>query len=313
MNLMAAASEFEAELGGDDSAAAISRITGNADLHASPKSCPVRVQRYHYWIRRSGRGCRLWDTVAKSKPVSYHRPMRAVLAVYLLCAVFVSAQGVPAKVQTGSRVPAVTIRFTGQDSNSYKFLIQNTSGQSVTAFDVLLVPRGVPKRGNRFLCQGRCSDSNDIDTIDTPAIRAGGTKAVSYAAGTIAGGAVIVEAAIFDSGTYGGSERAAAYLIADQMGDQAEFDGIVSAVDKILGSSGPQSSGKGAQIGAALAGLATDADSATMAAFYRWFPNLKDCDGQFPGMMKNVRHRKNKMCRRGLISFWRAAMFQTRR
>jgi hypothetical protein len=36
MNVVAAASKLKAELGGDDSAAAVGWITGDADLHGSP-------------------------------------------------------------------------------------------------------------------------------------------------------------------------------------------------------------------------------------------------------------------------------------
>src|SRR5258708_31191179 len=41
MNLVAPASEFKAEFGGDNSAAAVGWITGDANLHAAPDSSPT--------------------------------------------------------------------------------------------------------------------------------------------------------------------------------------------------------------------------------------------------------------------------------
>ncbi len=41
MNLVAAASQFQAQFGGDYSAAAVGRITGDADLHAPPGASPT--------------------------------------------------------------------------------------------------------------------------------------------------------------------------------------------------------------------------------------------------------------------------------
>ncbi len=188
----------------------------------------------------------------------------------------------------GSRVPSVSIRFARQESGDYRFSIQNSSGHNITAYDVLLVPSGVPKKDNHFVCQGRCSDSQQIGDIDQPVIKAGGTSEVTYEIGQVTGGAVILEAAVFDNGTYAGSERAAAVLIANQLGNQAEFDRIVPTVDTVLATTGPQNVGKATQINSALAGLPVDADSDEMAAFIRWFPNLRDCSSRFPQIMQEL-------------------------
>jgi hypothetical protein len=227
-------------------------------------------------------------SVAKVESDLYHSRMKTALALCCACAIPAWAQSVPPKVHMGSRVPGVSVQFAGQENKSYKFLIENRTGHNITAFDVLLVPSGVPKKGNRFLCQGRCSESREIDNIDGPAIKAGVTKQVTYDAATVTGGAVVVEAAIFDDGSYGGSERAAAYLVANQIGDQAEFDRIVNAIDTIMAGTGPQITGKGIRIEAELAGIPVDSDPTMMATFYRWFPNVRDCNGRFPAIMRNV-------------------------
>ena len=188
----------------------------------------------------------------------------------------------------GSRVPSVTVRLVGQANNSYKFLIQNGNAHSITAFEVLLVPRGVAKKGGRFRCQGRCSPSSEVDSAETAAIKAGGTTLLEYDSATVAGGAVVVEAAVFDDGSYAGSERAAAFLIANQIADQAEFDRIVPAVENIMASKIPPSVGKAARIESQLVDLPVDVDSTMLATFYRWFPNLRDCNSHFPHVMQEV-------------------------
>lgn len=229
-----------------------------------------------------------WSSVAKAQFLTYDFRMKAAVAFGLLCAIPAWAQTISPKIQVESRVPSVTIRLVGEQGGSYKFFIENASAHNVTAFDVLLVPSGVQKKGHRFLCQSRCLESQEIQNIDKPAIKAGGTAVVTYEMATVKGGAVVLEAAIFDDATYAGSERAAAFLVADQLGNQTEFDRIVSAVDNILASTGPQNAGKATQIVSALARLPVDADSATMVDFYRWFPNLRDCGGQFPQIMKGA-------------------------
>jgi hypothetical protein len=214
--------------------------------------------------------------------------MKTALACCLVFVIPVWPQSVPAKVQMGSRVPSVTVRLVGQATKSYKFLIQNGNAHSITAFEVLLVPRGVANKGGRFLCQGRCSPSSEVDSAETAAIKAGGTTPVEYDSATVAGGAVVVEAAVFDDGSYAGSERAAAFLIANQIADQAEFDRIVPAVENIMASKIPPNVGKAARIESQLADLPVDVDSTMLATFYRWFPNLRDCNSHFPHMMKEV-------------------------
>ena len=223
--------------------------------------------------------------------------MKAALTLGLLCAapLFAFAQTGSSndktqgpKVRTGSRVSGVTVRFAAQDGGDYKFWIQNRSGHAITAYDVLLVPSGVKMKNNHFLCQGRCAENHEIKTVDQPAIKAGDTVPFTYDAAAVKGGAVVLETAVFDDASYEGNERAAAYLVAQQLGQQGEFDRIVFAVEQILDSTGPQNADKASRIYSAMAGLAVDADSATIVTFERWFPNVRDCAQRFPQVMKSA-------------------------
>jgi hypothetical protein len=219
--------------------------------------------------------------------------MKTPLILGLLCAATVFAQtgdtkSKEPKVRTGSRVLGVTVQFSAQDGDDYKFWIQNRSGRGITAYEVLLVPSGVKRRGNHFLCKGRCAESHEVKTVDHPAIRAGDTTAVTYDAAKVASGAVILESAVFDDATYAGNERAAAYLVAQQLGQQEEFDHILFAVDQVMDGSGPANMDKANRIYSALAGLAVDADQAPVLTFERWFPNVRDCAQRFPQLMKSA-------------------------
>ncbi len=214
--------------------------------------------------------------------------MKFVVTICFLFLFSLSAQTSPPKVQTGTRVPSVSLSFTGQQGGDYAFSIQNRSGQDITAFMLLLVPSGVPSSNGRYLCQSKCNGTSQIGTIDRPAIKVGASYSIAYPVSQVTDGAVIFEAAIFDDGSYGGNERAAAVLVANQLGHQTEFDRIVSIIDTVLANSGPKSVPEASQIGASLNGLPVDADSDEMAAFIRWFPNVRDCANSFPQLMQGL-------------------------
>ena len=98
--------------------------------------------------------------------------MKAVLILFCLLAVPVVSQSTGVKVKTGSRVPSVSLTFAAEAGGNDSFNIQNASGHAITAFDVLLVPRGVQEKNDHFLCRGRCAESSEVGTIDHPAIAA---------------------------------------------------------------------------------------------------------------------------------------------
>jgi hypothetical protein len=209
------------------------------------------------------------------------------LPVLLLCATPLLSQYVPPRVETGSRVPSVTVVPAGVDGTNYEFLVRNRSAHAITALDLLVVPHGVPKKDGQFECKNHCSDDPKIGTIDRPVIAAGGELKVKYETAKVSRGAVIAQAAIFDNSTYGGDEQSSTLLIAIQLGNQNEFDRIISAVRSFVADEDYDSE-KGAEIKVALTSLPVDADSETIAAFGRWFPNIRDCSHRFPRIMQEA-------------------------
>ena len=209
------------------------------------------------------------------------------LTFCLLCATPLLSQYVPPRVETGSRVPSVTIVAAGVDGTDYEFSVRNRSAHSVTALDILVVPAGVPKKDGQFECKDQCSDDPKIGTIDRPVIAAGGELKVKYETAKVIRGAVIVQAAIFDNASYGGDEQSSTLLIAIQLGNQNEFDRIISAVRSFVADEDYDSE-KGSEIQVALTALPVNADSETIAAFGRWFPNIRDCSHRFPRIMQEA-------------------------
>jgi hypothetical protein len=216
----------------------------------------------------------------------YHARMKA-LTLFLLCATPLLSQYVPPRVETGSRVPSVTIVPAGVDGTNYEFSVRNRSGHAVTALDILLIPDGVPKKDGQFECKDQCSDDPKIGNIDLPVIAAGGELKVKYETARVSRGAVIVQAAIFDNASYGGDEQSSTLLIAIQLGNQDEFDRIISVVRSFVADEDYDSE-KGSEIQVALTALPVNADSETITAFGRWFPNIRDCSHRFPRIMQEA-------------------------
>ena len=216
--------------------------------------------------------------------------IKTVCALSLLCAVPVwsqkTAQKTAPKVHTESRVPAVSIDYMRQEDKDFKFSIRNDSGHGVTAFAVLLVPSSVHEKNQHFACHGQCSAAYEVDDIDHPAVGDGSVIDVKYEAEKVSGGTVVLESAIFDDGSYAGNEKVAAYLVAQQLGNQEEFDRIVPAVYGIMNASDPQSISKADRIYAQLEALPVSTDPSITEAFLRWFPNLRDCERRFPEVIK---------------------------
>ena len=127
--------------------------------------------------------CKTISPVACRAPLSYHSGMKYAVSLCVLM-LAVAAQAAPSdttssktspRIQTGSRVPSLTIKRDGdkQRNGDYFFVIQNNSGHGVTAFDVLLVSKGVPKKKRHYDCRGRCSSTAQVGDIESPVIAAG--------------------------------------------------------------------------------------------------------------------------------------------
>lgn len=202
--------------------------------------------------------------------------MKAVLALCFACVLPVSSQAATAKLQTGSRVPSLSIHFNEQSGGKYKFTIRNGTSHAVTALVVVFAPADAVRRHDYHACADRCSDSEQVGTAEHPVIAAGSSEKVSYEEARISG-AVVIEAAVFDDGSYAGNERAATAMVAAQLGNQAEFDRItVEAV--MTDDSDLQGASRGARLESAIAALPTEPDAEQTEAFYRWFPNVRDCN-----------------------------------
>lgn len=120
MNLMAAAGELESQFGGDDSAATIGRITGDADLHAPP-TIPSLDSRDGLRMQRvEGELVALLadSTVANGVAVPYDFAMKATLAFVLWCAGSLFSQQAPSRCTPTSLGPfafggAATLKSDG--------------------------------------------------------------------------------------------------------------------------------------------------------------------------------------------------------
>jgi hypothetical protein len=226
----------------------------------------------------------------------------ASLCVALLCTLPVVAE-TEFRVTALSRVSGVSISYLSQQDGNSRFVIRNDSGRAITAYDVLVVPTQVAtgRKNGRYVCKGQCSDHPEVGTIEAPAIASGGTKEEWYPADKCDHGAVILESAVFDDETYSGGERAAAWLVATQLGSQAEVDRILSAVSTIMDENGSQTESRGTEVDLTLGGLPTDADGQE-EAFSRWFPNIRDCSHHFSQVMQKASSEVLGQIRRNLQS-----------
>lgn len=225
---------------------------------------------------------------------------QSALALSLLCAPSTLAQQPTKDPRTGSRVPSITIQQINRNTTDYEFSLHSHSTRDITAFAVLFVPSGVPEKNSRFICQRRCSGTSQVADLAKPAIPALQSATIHCEASKARSGAVIVEAALFADGTYEGSERAAAFLISRQLGNQEEFDRIVATVEKILAQpeSGPtqhpSQPSKATRLQSALNALSSDLAPPMLTTFDRWFPNLQDCERRFPRIMEHAEQAEKK-------------------
>lgn len=253
----------------------------------------------------SGRGSRVpalqrWLGDEMLKPggarFTYNNVMRAWLAAGLLCCAAVSARGqtAPPNLHVQSRVQSVSIRFAGTDNSNYLFAVKNNSASGITGLDFRLIPEGIRESGGHYQCNAQCTGKSLLGDKEAPAIKAGETRQVSFPMGSIAGGAVILETAVFDSGSYEGNERGAAYLVAGLAGNQTEYNLIVSAVDKIVSDTGSDDAHKIPELFAALNLLDTGANASLVSAFRNWFPDLRQCDGRFLRAIDNAEFEEKR-------------------
>lgn len=210
--------------------------------------------------------------------------MKLLIAMGLL--VTVAAGQTPVQpVKTESQTPSLTVAFNGERGSSYSFKVTNTSSHAVTAFALRLVPSGVALVNGHYACEGACRRSITLGDSAKPAIKAGSAAVVSLPISSVNGGAVLAEAAVFNDESYEGDERAAAVLVAEQIGRQAEFDRLIAAVNGVM-ISGLDDTQKTTQIRIKLGELSVNLDPVMVQTFKRWFPNLASCTRRYARFMK---------------------------
>jgi hypothetical protein len=214
--------------------------------------------------------------------------MKSIIAVCLLISA-AFAQETAQPVQTESHAPSLTVSFTGQQEGFYQFKIANTFSHAVTAFALSAVPSGIEKGPSGFTCGNRCSGIFALGDVARPEIKAGASVTQRFAISRVNGGAVVLNAAVFDDESYEGEETAAAQLVARQIGRQAEYDRIAGAINFVFITNGNDSDArKTTLIRMKLGGLSTNLDAKMVHIFKLWFPDLAGCAQQYAQLMKSA-------------------------
>lgn len=216
--------------------------------------------------------------------------MKLLIALCLLTTI---AVGQDTPVQTESDAPSLAISFAGEQGNIYRFKIANGSGHAVTALMLRLVPAGVAKVDGHYACAG-CGRSATVGDNAQPVIKAGGSVVLPFSVASVNDGALVTEAAIFDDESYEGEERAAAFLVAAQIGRQAEYDRLTPAIDAVMARDVDDAE-KTTQIRIMLSGLSVNLDPPMIQTFKRWFPNLAGCLKPYARAMKAAAIRERRL------------------
>ena len=213
--------------------------------------------------------------------------MKLVIALCCLCFASAWAQELPSNMVMESSVPSIQVNFAGQEGGFYKFNVKNTSDHGVTAFNVRLLPEGANKAAAKTECDNRCGETGELGTKSRPVIAPGGVFPLSYPVNTVTGG-VVVEAVLLDDNSFQGDEHAAARLLAQKIGFQAEHDRILPVVTRIMSDSGLDDPGKIVQLRQELQSLSVDPDPITIQNFQQRFSNSADCGDACSQLMQST-------------------------
>lgn len=214
--------------------------------------------------------------------------MQLLPGLCLLGWVSVWAQTTPPNLQLESRAPSLFITSTGQNGAGSSVQVKNPTGLGVTGLALRGVPAAVTQRNGMYDCAGRCSLIIKVADKARPVIRAGGTLELSLDSEIASGGVIILESALFDDGTYQGNERSAAALAARQIGNQAEYDRIVSVLGAILSGNEGDDSAKASRALWKLSELTIGLTPETIRKFKAGFPDLHDCDHRYARAIKRA-------------------------
>ncbi len=213
--------------------------------------------------------------------------MKSLAALCVLCFASAWAQSVPSNLVVESNIPSIQVSLASEDGGFYRFSVKNVSDHGVTAFNVRLLPAGAGNAAAKPACDNRCGETGELGTKTRPVIAAGGTFPLSYPVNTITGG-IMVEAVLLDNDTFEGDDQAAARLLAQKIGFQAEHDRIMPLVTRIMDDSGLDDQGKLVQLRQELQWLSVDPDPATIQHFQQRFSNSADCSDACTQLMKST-------------------------
>lgn len=219
--------------------------------------------------------------------------MKLVIAMCLLTQV---AIGQEASAPAHAGVPALVVSPVAQQPNPNVMVI-NRSGHAVTAFALRVAPAEVGQN-----CDGPCDRVEMVADNARPAIKAGEAVDVGLGSSRVSGGRVVAEAAVLDDESYQGDERAAALLVAQQIGRQAEYDRLIAALNAIMATGGDDAH-KTAQIRNKLGELSVRLDPAMVQTFKRWFPGLAACTKRYARFMKAAATNERRMVAESMEHF----------
>ena len=223
--------------------------------------------------------------------------MKPMIAMCLLASVAMG-QGVPTPAP--NTVSSLAVSIVDQQGNSSNVKVVNRSGHAVTAFALRLAS------ADGRNCDGPCGGAEMVADNAKPAIKAGGSVDLNLSTSRVNAGTVLAEAAVFDDESYQGDERAAALLVAQQIGRQAEYDRLIAAVNAIMSTSAGDAH-KATLIRSKLGELSVRLDPAMVQTFKRWFPALAGCTKQYARFMKAAATNERRLVAGSMEQFAQGA------
>ncbi len=231
--------------------------------------------------------------------------MRFLIALCLVCwytaPAFARGLSSDNPVKTESSLPSITLSYAGEATGNYNIRVSSKANRTVLAFSLRLVPPGTAQVDGHFACDGQCGRSLVLGTTAKPAIKVG-SRQLSFPVGSVNGGVVVAEAAVFADGSYEGDAHAAAFLVAKLLGFQTEFERLDNIGKRLTISAGEAQDATGLRI--KLDELPVSVTSGMLRSFRQWFPDLAECR-QYARAMKGAMVREKALAIQSLEVFAR--------
>jgi hypothetical protein len=162
--------------------------------------------------------------------------------------------------QTYSNAPSVEIGYAPVDRNGGVVVLHNLSSKAVTGF----LARSFDKTGPRQGAEGR-------------SIAPGSWYRIHMGIGTSGGRpetAIVLQAALFNDGSYEGDAHLSAQIAAGEFGKQAQLARIKQEAEPIVAEEGVDDASKIERIRSAVQQLPDHPDKGTVAQFHAQFPTI---------------------------------------